>query len=87
MIHFKNKKLQEIKNRQIQQENQDKIKALQEKMVFKSILKKPEKPVKCTYCKMGKMRTILVFDQRWPPIYHMGDSQNFHILSTHLIIY
>jgi len=44
MIHFKNRKIQEIKNRQFQQENQLKIKALQEKNQNYQNLKKINKP-------------------------------------------
>jgi mannosyltransferase OCH1-like enzyme len=41
MIHFKNKKIQEIKNRQFQQENQNKIKELQENYLIYKNLNKP----------------------------------------------
>jgi mannosyltransferase OCH1-like enzyme len=44
MINFKNKKIQEIKNRQIQKENQDKIKELQEKNQNYMNYKKLNKP-------------------------------------------
>jgi hypothetical protein len=41
------------------------------KMGIKPVFKVPEKPAiipKCPYCKVGNMRTILVFDKRGPPI-------------------
>ena len=55
-----------------------KLKALQENMGIKPILKEPEKPLtfhKCPHCKTGNMRIILLFDKHGPPFYHMGDSQ------------
>ena len=55
-----------------------KLKLLQEKLKVK-ILEKAEKKVfmpKCPCCKTGNLHRIAVFDQRGPPAWYLGDSQN-----------
>ena len=57
-----------------------KLKVLQQKLGIKLVVKEAAKPtnlLKCPHCKTGNLRTILVFDKRGPPFYHMGDSQTF----------
>ena len=54
-----------------------KLKLLQEKLKVK-VLEKAEKKVfmpKCPCCKTGNLHRILVFDQRGPPDWYLGDSQ------------
>ena len=55
-----------------------KLKLLQEKLKVK-VLEKAEKKVfmpKCPCCKTGNLHRILVFDQRGPPDWYLGGSQN-----------
>ena len=55
-----------------------KLKLLQEKLKVK-VLEKAEKKVfmpKCPCCKTGNLHRILLFDQRGPPPWYLGGSQN-----------
>jgi hypothetical protein len=55
-----------------------KLKFLQEKLQVK-VLEKAEKKVilpKCPCCKTGNLHPIAVFDQRGPPAWYLGGSQN-----------
>ena len=55
-----------------------KLKLLQEKLKVK-VLEKAEKKVfmpKCPCCKTGNLHRILLFDQRGPPAWYLGGSQN-----------
>lgn len=55
-----------------------KLKLLQEKLKVK-VLEKAEKKVfmpKCPCCKTGNLHRIAVFDQRGPPAWYLGSSQN-----------
>lgn len=54
-----------------------KLKVLQEKLKVK-VLEKQEKKLlirKCCCCKVGTLHTIVVFDQRGPPAWCLGDSR------------
>jgi hypothetical protein len=54
-----------------------KLKNLQEKLKVKIIEKAEKKPVfrKCTCCKTGNLHTIVLFDKRGPPAWHIGGSR------------
>ena len=55
-----------------------KLKLLQEKLKVK-VLEKAEKKSfmpKCPCCKTGNLHRIAVFDQRGPPAWYLGGSQN-----------
>ena len=55
-----------------------KLKLLQEKLKVK-VLEKVEKKIflpKCPCCKTGNLHRIAVFDQRGPPAWYLGGSQN-----------
>jgi hypothetical protein len=55
-----------------------KLKLLQEKLKVK-VLEKKEKKLflpKCPCCKTGNLHRIAVFDQRGPPAWYLGGSQN-----------
>jgi hypothetical protein len=55
-----------------------KLKLLQEKLqvkVLEKVAKKPFTP-KCPCCKTGNLHRIAVFDQRGPPAWYLGNSQN-----------
>lgn len=55
-----------------------KLKLLQEKLkvkVFEKVEKKHFLP-KCPCCKTGNLHRIAVFDQRGPPVWYLGGSQN-----------
>jgi hypothetical protein len=55
-----------------------KLKLLQEKLQVKIIEKAEKKPFlpKCLCCKTGNLHRIAVFDQRGPPAWYLGSSQN-----------
>lgn len=56
----------------------EKLKIVQEKLQVK-VLKKVEKKAflpKCPFCKIGNVHPIAVFDQRGPPAWYLGGSQN-----------
>ncbi|MBA0885071.1 IS91 family transposase [Flavobacterium undicola] len=56
----------------------EKLKLLQEKLQVKVLEKVEKKPFlpKCPCCKVGNLHTIAVFDQRGPPVWYLGGSQN-----------
>lgn len=56
----------------------EKLKLLQEKLQVKVIEKREKKPFlpKCPCCKKGNLHRIAVFDQRGPPAWYLGGSQN-----------
>ena len=55
-----------------------KLKLLQEKLQVKVLEKVEKKPFiqKCLCCKTGNLHRIAVFDQRGPPAWYLGNSQN-----------
>jgi hypothetical protein len=55
-----------------------KLKLLQEKLQVKVLEKAERKPFlpKCPCCKKGNLHRIAVFDQRGPPAWYLGGSQN-----------
>lgn len=55
-----------------------KLKVLQEKLHVKVLEKAERKPFlpKCLCCKTGNLHRIFIFDQRGPPAWYLGDSQN-----------
>ena len=55
-----------------------KLKLLQEKLKVKVLEKVEKKPFlpKCPCCKTGNLHRIAVFDQRGPPAWYLGSSQN-----------
>jgi hypothetical protein len=55
-----------------------KLKILQEKLDVKVLEKVEKKPFlpKCPCCKTGNLHRIVVFDQRGPPAWYLGGSQN-----------
>jgi hypothetical protein len=55
-----------------------KLKVLQEKLKVKVLEKVEKKPFlpKCQCCKTGNLHRIAVFDQRGPPLWYLGISQN-----------
>lgn len=55
-----------------------KLKLLQEKLKVKVLEKAEKKPFlpKCPCCKTGNLHRIAVFDQRGPPAWYLGRSQN-----------
>lgn len=55
-----------------------KLKLLQEKLKVKVLDKTERKPFlpKCPCCKTGNLHPIAVFDQRGPPAWYLGGSQN-----------
>ena len=55
-----------------------KLKVLQEKLHVKVLEKAERKPFipKCPCCKTGNLHRIVVFDQRGPPVWYLGSSQN-----------
>ena len=55
-----------------------KLKLLQEKLQVKVLEKVEKKPFlpKCPCCKTGNLHRIAVFDQRGPPAWYLGGSQN-----------
>jgi hypothetical protein len=55
-----------------------KLKLLQEKLQVKVLEKREKKtlPIKCSCCKVGTLYTLSVFDQRGPPSWYLGLSQN-----------
>ncbi|MBF2710064.1 IS91 family transposase [Flavobacterium soyangense] len=55
-----------------------KLKLLQEKLQVKVIERAEKKPFlpKCPCCKTGNLHRIAVFDQRGPPAWYLGGSQN-----------
>ena len=55
-----------------------KLKVLQEKLQVKVLEKAEKKPFlpKCPSCKTGNLHRIAVFDQRGPPPWYLGSSQN-----------
>jgi hypothetical protein len=55
-----------------------KLKILQEKLHVKVLEKVEKKPFlpKCSCCKTGNLHRIAVFDQRGPPAWYIGSSQN-----------
>ncbi|MFV8348037.1 IS91 family transposase [Flavobacterium sp. ZB4P13] len=55
-----------------------KLKILQEKLKVKVLEKAEKKPFlpKCPCCKTGNLHRIAVFDQRGPPTWYLGVSQN-----------
>lgn len=55
-----------------------KLKLLQEKLQVKVLEKAEKKPFlpKCPCCKTGNLHRIAVFDQRGPPAWYLGNSQN-----------
>lgn len=55
-----------------------KLKLLQEKLQVKVLEKAEKKPFlpKCPCCKTGNLHRIAVFDQRGPPPWYLGGSQN-----------
>ena len=55
-----------------------KLKLLQEKLQVKVLVKVEKKPFlpKCPCCKTGNLHRIAVFDQRGPPAWYLGGSQN-----------
>jgi hypothetical protein len=55
-----------------------KLPLLQEKLQVKLLEKVEKKPFlpKCPCCKTGNLHRIAVFDQRGPPSWYLGDSQN-----------
>ncbi|MEZ7499834.1 IS91 family transposase [Flavobacterium sp. Arc3] len=55
-----------------------KLKLLQEKLKVKVLDKVEKKPFlpKCPCCKTGNLHRIAVFDQRGPPAWYLGNSQN-----------
>ena len=55
-----------------------KLKLLQEKLKVKVLEKVDKKPFlpKCPCCKIGNLHRIAVFDQRGPPAWYLGTSQN-----------
>jgi hypothetical protein len=56
-----------------------KLRLLQEKLQVKVLDKVEKKPFlpKCPCCKTGNLHRIAVFDQRGPPAWYLGGSQNF----------
>ena len=56
----------------------EKLQILQEKLQVKVLEKVEKKPFlpKCPCCKTGNLHRIAVFDQRGPPVWYLGDSQN-----------
>ena len=56
----------------------EKLKLLQEKLQVKVLEKREKKPFmpKCPCCKTGNLHRIAVFDQRGPPAWYLGGSQN-----------
>ena len=56
----------------------EKLKVLQEKLKVKVLEKVEKKPFlpKCPCCKTGNLHRILVFDQRGPPAWYLGNSQS-----------
>lgn len=55
-----------------------KLQLLQEKLQVKVLVKQERKLIfpKCPCCKVGNLHRIAVFDQRGPPAWYLGDSQN-----------
>lgn len=55
-----------------------KLKLLQEKLQVNVLEKAEKKPFlpKCSCCKTGNLHRIAVFDQRGPPAWYLGGSQN-----------
>ena len=55
-----------------------KLKLLQEKLKVKALEKREKKPFipKCPCCKTGNLHRIAVFNQRGPPAWYLGGSQN-----------
>jgi hypothetical protein len=55
-----------------------KLKVLQEKLQVKVLQKEERKPFlpKCPCCKKGNLHRIVIFDQRGPPVWYLGGSQN-----------
>jgi hypothetical protein len=56
----------------------EKLKLLQENLQVKVMEKREKKPFspKCPCCKTGNLHRIAVFDQRGPPAWYLGGSQN-----------
>lgn len=57
-----------------------KLKMLQQKLQIRVLDKQEKKPFlpKCPCCKTGNLHRIAVFDQRGPPPWYFGLSQNTH---------
>ncbi len=55
----------------------EKLPLLQKKLQVKPPEKSNKKPFipKCSCCKVGTLKTILVFDKRGPPVWYLGGSQ------------